>query len=318
MSKVLLGYTAIGPTYKDRVVYHIKKYEEHYKYFDILILTDDPEYFKFGEIKHFSNVIIEDLNKHREQFPEFLEYEKLVEEKISNSIYRNQIVELSLQGFYFPLHLQRFILNYENLDQYQGIIMLDCDVAPVIDENGYEKFVNYFDRMPINSVSSNKCYYTWEDRPKVKDFIYECISELGITNQKDLSVVDGFDNPLKLLKFEGIEKARSFFNMWNYCLLKSFKSKDRDFLIPRAWGDASEVIISILYTLENIKVNKDNIDYNIMNYFRSYTYPEDRFWNDVTCLNFNISSNSKEEFIKVNYEKLKEFYKNYHQEFPYE
>lgn len=328
MSKILLGYTAIGPTYKDRVVYHIKKYQEHYKYFDVLILTNDPEYFKFDEIKDFSNVIIEDLNKHRQQFPEFLEYEKLAEEKIDDEKYRNEVVNLYLNGFSFPLHLQRFILNYKNIINYEGVIMLDCDVAPsfkirnpnhyFITDNSPEGFFEYFQQMSSSSVSSNKACYNWDKDPMIKQFMLECINELNKENIKNLDSINGFDNPIKLLKFESGEKIHSFLKSWNHCLLKAFKSNYRNHVIHKAWGDASEIIIALLYNIENFSVNLDHLDYISMNSFKSYTYPEDRFWNDVTSLGFETFYKSRKEFISNNYQKLKEFYKNYGQEFPYE
>jgi len=75
MNKVLISYTPIGPTYKDRVIDNIKKYDA-YQYFDVLILTDDPQYPGFDAIRHLPNIHIDDLTVHRDKYPEFYEYEK--------------------------------------------------------------------------------------------------------------------------------------------------------------------------------------------------------------------------------------------------
>ena len=121
-----------------------------------------------------------------------------------------------------------------------------------------------------------------------------------------------------MFKFESKEKIKSFLSTWNYCLLKSFTTDYKSHMVPRAWQDTCEILLGIIYILENIKVNNANEDYNNMNGFKAYTYPEDRFWDDAACKNFDISGNSKKEFVDLNYEKLKQFYKEYQQEFIYE
>jgi hypothetical protein len=317
MNKVLYGHVATGPTYKNRVVDNILNYES-YKYFDVLILTDDPNYHLFDSIRNYKNVFIEDINKYRSNFKQFDKFEVLPESTLDEIQYANQIKNLASQKNRYPLHLQRFMLIYEKISDYKYLLMADCDMKPVMTPDGYEKFMSYLDNdMPENSVSSNRCYYPWQDREYVKEFLFNISNELN-REIKDYNLIDGFDNPMKIFKLDSPEKYKSLFDTWNYCLFKAFNDDKDYFIVPMSWGIASEIILSIIYKLENIKVNKEAKDYLGLEGIKSFTYPEDRFWDDLSHRGFDISGKSKKEFIENNFVKLKNFYLEFNQHFPYE
>ena len=315
--KILLAYLPIGPTYKDRVVSNLLKFDS-YKYFDILLLTDDPEYEGFQKIAHLPNVIIDDVNKHREQFPEFLKYEILFDEKTSDSLYRKQVVEGRTKGEIFPMHLQRFVLNYENIDDYPYIMTADCDVTPIIPNDGeYESLMDYVQNiMRVNSVSSNRCYQEWQDRGDVKEFTKKWAQQLG-KHFDPTSPIDTFDNPFKIMKFESPTIRKEFLNIWNMTLLDLFEHPETQ-VVFGSWNFSCEMLLAVLYKLGGIRVNKEDVHYTGVRHMKTFTYPEDRFWNDVSGRGLNVGCESKLEFIKTNEEELKKFYMDYGQDYPYE
>ena len=131
---------------------------DSYKFFDVLILTDDEEYFND---LNYPNVKIMDLNHYRNLYPEFNKYEHVPEEKKDNEVYKKQFHELMSQGKRFSINLQRFSLLYENIHKYKFISILDCDMIPVYTEEEFDNFQHYLnDVMPVNSVSTNRAYYT--------------------------------------------------------------------------------------------------------------------------------------------------------------
>lgn len=329
MSKVLLGYTPIGPTYKNRIVNNLLNFDG-YKFFDVILLTNDPNYSEFDKIRHFPNVIIKDVNKDREEYSQFSNYEKLAEEKNDTKIYAEQAVDLWInQKLPFPLHLQRFILNYQDISKYKFIIMSDIDIIPQHTEEDFNTMMYHLENnMPENSVSSIRGYQEWQNRLGVNDFIKEWAEKLG-KNIDHSTPVCGFDNPIKLLKFSSPEKIKEFFDLWNTLLWDSFtnpkyQSADTT-VISNCWGQGSETLIAILYKLFPITLNLEASDYLSMYHFKSFTFPEDRYWSFgvnhlgiVMSYHFDVIP-SQEEYIQNNYDNLKKFYEVFHQikEFKY-
>lgn len=316
MNKFLISHIPIGPTYKDRVVHNIKKYEA-YKYFDVLITTDDPEYPGFDDIKHLPNVFIDDLSVHRDKYPEFYEVERIPAEKRSEEIYKDQFKENRAKGYRYPLNIQRFVLLYENIGNYDCIIMADCDTVPLHTEEQYKIFEHYVNVMAANSVSSNRAHYVWS-----QEEVVEFTKLMNIELNKDCNYIDiiqGFDNPLKILKLKSKEKIQSFFNTWNHCCRRLHFHNKHSMILGGSWGEYSEILYAIVYTLENIKVNLTAHDYISLNQFYTYTHLEDRFWDNVIHhKNIDITQNTKENFIKKNMETLIEFYRSTGQEFNHD
>lgn len=315
MNRFLLSYIPIGPTYKDRVIYNIKKYEA-YKYFDVLITTDDPEYPKFDEIRHLSNVFIDDLNVHRNKYPEFYEIEKLPTEKRSEAIYKDQFNHNRAQGFRYPLNIQRFVLLYERISKYDAIIMADCDTVPKHSKQQYDSFEMYVNQMKPNTVSSNRAHYIW---PQDEVIQFTKLMSLELNKEYDqIKNIQSFDNPLKVLKFESKEKIQSFFDTWNYCCRKLFFDRKDSMILGGSWGVYSEILYAITYTLENIELNLTHHDYISLGEFYTYTYLEDRFWDHVIHEELDISQDTKQAFIQKNIEKIRELYNKWGQEVNHE
>jgi len=314
MNKVLISYVPIGPTYKDRVIDNIKKYDA-YQYFDVLILTDDPQYSGFDAIRHLPNIYIDDLTKHRNKYPEFYEYEKIPTEKRSESIYKDEINANLKLGFRFPMTIQRFVFLYENISLYNYIIQADCDTVPLFSLDEYKNFEAYLETMKVNTVSSNRAYYVWEQDEIVK-FLETASKKLNKNYQK---IVHSFDQPLKILKFNSKEKIQSFFDTINYCCREVYFSNKPSAISTGSWLVCAEVFYAITYALENIELNLTTHDYNSLQKFKTYTYLEDRFWDNVIHdKNIDTLQNTKEDFIQKNMETLIKFYESTGQEFNHE
>lgn len=310
MNNTLLIYWPIGPTFKDRMKSNLKTFNS-YKFFDVLIATDDPEYFSDID---YPNVNILDLNHYRNAYSEFNEFECLPDEKKDSCLYREQFNELISRGIRFPLNVQRFSLLYENIDKYEAISILDCDMIPVYTEEEFERFQNYLKNvMPINSISTNRAYYTW-DSDQTMSLLNRYGNELNKTFSNE-APLEGFDGLFKLYKFENSIKIKKFFETWNYIVLDCFKTNNH--LIKGSWNVLIEEILAVVYRLENIKPNKDSLDYIEVRGIKSYNFPEDRYWDDWTHEGFDVSASSKDDFIEKNYEKLKNYYTNQGLKFTY-
>jgi hypothetical protein len=285
---------------------------DSYKFFDILILTDDVEYFND---LNYSNVKTLDLNFYKNIYPEFNDYECIPEEKKDSGKYREQFYDLIGQGKRFSINLQRFSLLYENIDKYKFISILDCDMIPVYTEEDFNNFQHYLNNiMPVNSVSTNRAYYVWNTERNLL-LLDKYNKELNKNHNKFDYPIEGCDALFKLYKFESSEKVKEFFDTWNYILLDSFKTNNH--LISGSWNILVEEILAIVYKLLNIKFNEGDIHYRGVGGIKSYNFPEDRYWDDWTHQGFDVSIKSKEEFINKNYEKLKNYYNNQGLKFIY-
>lgn len=301
MNKILLAHWPIGPTFKDRVKYNLQVFDS-YKFFDVLILTDDPEYF---DDINYPNVKILDLNYCRDLHPQFNEFEFFPEEKRDCSTYKNQLNNLIMGGKKFSANIQRFSLLYKDIKKYKFISILDCDMVPTHTEEQFKIFENYIENiMPNNSMSTNRAYYTWNNESNLS-ILEKYSKELN----KEIKIeypIEGCDSLFKFYKFENPEKIEEFFYVWNYILLDAFKT--RNHLLSGSWNILPEEILAITYKLLDIKVNSGQDHYINMGGMKSYNFPEDRYWDDWTHNGFNVSVDTKLEFIEKNYDKLKTYY----------
>jgi hypothetical protein len=310
MSNILLTYWPIGPTFKDRVKSNLKMFDS-YKFFDVLILTDDPEYF--SDI-NYPNVNIIDLNYYRNIHPEFNEFVHIPEEKKDSSLYKQQFYDLISLRKRFSINVQRFSLLYENIDKYDAISILDCDMVPVYTEQEFTDFQHYVKNiMPVNSISTNRSYYTWNTEQNL--LLLDRYSK-ELNKNIDINYpIEGCDGLFKLYKFENSDKIKEFFNTWNYILLDSFKNQIH--LVGGSWNILIEEVLAIVYKLLNIRMNIENEHYIGVGGIKSYNFPEDRYWDDWSHQGFNIDCESKEEYIEINYDKLKSYYETQGLKFPY-
>lgn len=310
MSETLICYLAVGPTFKERVITNLERFPQ-YDLFDVLVLTDDVEFFAG---LNRPNVFIEDLTALRNRYPEFLPYEVLIEEKRDHAVYASEIRGRLNNHLRFPLHLQRFALLYKNISKYSLIALADCDVTPLFTPERYADFLAYFaNEVAPNSVGSNRAFYLWE-RPEVVSWAKDTGVAFKMTIDESRPLCS-FDGPLKFFKFKDASAIRRFFELWNATLFKAFK--ENSVILQGSWNCLSEQLLGIVYNLFRMTVD-DRRDTGIaLTDFKAFTYPEDRFWDDIGHRHFDISTATKEDFIRVNYDKLKEFYNDYGQPFPY-
>jgi hypothetical protein len=184
---------------------------------------------------------------------------------------------------------------------------MDCDMIPIYTEEEFNNFQHYVKNiMPVNSLSTNRAYYTWNTENYL--LLLDKYNKILNKNIEVSYPIEGCDGLFKLYKFENSNKIKEFFEVWNYVLLDSFKTNND--LISGTWNIMIEEILGIVYKLVSIKVNGGDLHYNSVNGIRSFNFPEDRYWDDWTHQNFDTLVNSKEEFIEKNYEKLKNYYNN--------
>lgn len=305
--KRLIAYLSTGPTFKERVLLNLKNFDS-FKYFDVLVITDDVDYFKDVKVKTV------DLQKIMSERTEFNKFEILAEEKREEEIYKRQIIELSRKlGTRYPLHLQRYAFTLEDIHDYDIVILCDCDMVPIFSDESIYIFDEYTkNEMAENSVSSNRAYYTFN-----KERNLEIVNNFRRTLIKDAVnyPIESFDGPVKIFKFKDKESIENLFSVWDSLLLNLFQKSDP--IIGGSWNILSEELLAIIYKVLDFKVNNSQKDYLNCSGIKSFTYPEDRFWEDCTHNNFNTDTESKKEFIKKNFEKLKIFYESRSQDFHY-
>lgn len=322
-NKILLGYLAVGPTFRKRVVTNIINYTSSYNFFDVLILTDNPLSREFDKIKEFKNVFIENISLYMEQHPEFFEYEKLQNPQISENEYK--------EGFQykFPLNLQRYILKYKNIDKYNYIAMLDCDVIPRHNIEEFKEMYNFLENeLSDNVVISHRAiYFYYEDFHR--EFLKKISQKLKISTKnfkkyqnwdnKESQLVT-FDNPFKLFKITDFKKTKTLFDMWSTILLEMYcDTRARTSIVSGSWNYMVEGVMAYVYPFSGIELIPPGPHSHHIRKFMVYTYPEDRFWhNVVNAEGIDLSGNTQAEFIQNNRTFLKKFYQERGQKWTYE
>jgi hypothetical protein len=302
LDKPLIIYYPIGPTYKDRIKANLKNFSG-YKFFDVIIATDDVEYF--SDIS-YSNVDIIDLNECRKDYAESFIYEVFANEKIDQTKYKEEFFNLLANSRRFPLNIGRFTLLYEKVKNYKYIMTACCDMIPLHNEKDFEYMMDYLENvMPINSVTSNRAYYNWSEQTYLN--IFEEYNNILNKEIKNTTLLEGFDDVFKVLKLEDENKLNEFFHAWNYIVIDSFQKNDT-VLIGGSWCFLAEPILAMAYKLCSIKVNKDIIDYQGVGRINSFTFPEDRFWDNVMSSPEYKTANSREEYVELNHELLAKIY----------
>lgn len=313
----LLSYLVVGPTFKDRIVDNIFKYPI-LQQVDVLILTDDVLYEGFAPIKNMSNIIFQNIYDHLNEYPQFIELEKIPEEKIDQLLYKQQIEQI-INTTRFSLNLQRFVLNYAHIDEYEFVSIADVDTVPVCTPEEFDQMVQHLrDNMQYNGVASNKILYNFSDGPNMQQFVdeYEKTHQVTIQNRQDIR---GFDNPIKIFRFVSPSTRQQMFYTWNNIMYLAFDKKfHMNSVLYGSWNILTEPVLALAYSLCNMYLHTEEHMYRALNVFRTLTFPEDRFWDGIGGMEFDTSVGSKEQFINKNKELLKLFYERQGQEFTYE
>ena len=308
-NKALIVFITIGPTFRKRAINNIQNHSI-LKYFDILVLTDIIE--EFDTVKS-CNLFIKDINSLRGDWVN--EYEKMPTPTKDVAAYANEIRATS---FRYPFSVQRYCFNFENIEKYKGILILDCDIQVNYNDITIVELYNYLDSIKVNTVTGHYIYdYTDNNIIKKAAVEYSKALNLPVYNLNNSYLLN--DGPVRIYKFVDKQSIQQFLNVYNFILKEAYEKKDLH-LISGSWNTLAEPILAIVYKLLNIKVVCRGSNHGCGNdTLNCRTFPEDRFWNGFPGWEFNASANSVEEFVKVNYLLLKKFYAQHNPriEWPY-
>jgi len=323
----LMVIQGFGPTYKKRLLNNIKTNKGYEKY-DILLITDDVEYW--DDIKNKENIFIEHIDDLRKDYPWSIENEKLPNEKRDEIKYAKEIIE---NNFKFPTLLQRFGFIWKNAQNYDGFIWPNTDVLPkeiteyhVIEMNKYfseKKFSNTCYGLDINTPQKQIVMCPGGSKldeyhhPYILDYAKKINEKYKITNKEITHNFMMFDGNFITYNFPDKNYYFKFFDLINNIVKEYFENKNEFFHLGThtMWLTGQEFITSIAMYLMNgtmVPTNSCNILGNQT--FDIFCYPEDRFWNWGWECDIN---EGQEGFVKKNYDKLKHFYESRGQKWVY-
>ena len=114
MNKILIVQFTVGPTHKARLLHNLNTYPA-YNRFDVLILTNDVEFF--DSVSDRSNIILKDINEIRKDYPWSLELEVIPKEKVDNIFTPFYTTKSLGEGIGLGLYVSKKIIN-----EHDGII----------------------------------------------------------------------------------------------------------------------------------------------------------------------------------------------------
>jgi len=290
-NKILISQTAIGPTYNRRLLSNLKD-AHSYNYFDIIVLSNDIKFF--DEIKNKPNIILKDIDEIRSDYPWSLELEVYSKEKIDEMIYAKELMQLrEVYNKKFPHLLSRFGLAYEKREEYDGFIMMDCDVIPSLGDVGYEKLYEYFVNPkyldPIFGEVKTGCLVTPSSipmqEPKSSFMLLAAKKfneEYNITDKEITNEFVRIDCNIYTLKFSDKSKIKIFFDVLNLFIhdLLKHKHPEYEFLtLNHNISMQSEDVLSIVFKLLDINTTNasfgNGLDHSC---FYRTGFKEDKFW----------------------------------------
>jgi hypothetical protein len=324
--KLLIVQFAIGPTHKSRLLYNLKTYSG-YDLYDVFIITDSVEFF--DSVKHKSNLFINDIDEIRKDYPWSIEFEKIPKEKFDESKYAKEVIEGNIK---IPTLMRRFVFCWDKVYDYDGFIFMDCDVIPLYNEYFHNRMENFF----TNPLSEHPDFsigvdltdkiimipgagsYDRYHHEYLMDFAKDINERYKITDRELEWRFPITDGNFRTIKFPNKSLIKPFFELMNNIIYDVLVDKKYFYLGTHSmWNNHSEYILSIMLNLYDGYTFPFSHGLGLLSNttFRIDCYPEDRFWN--WGMNMESSLIGKMDFVKKNYDKLKEFYKNRGQEFPY-
>lgn len=320
MGDILITQFVVGPSHKQRLLHNLLTYKA-YDFFDVYIMTDSVEFF--APVSDRPNIIIKDIKQIREAYPWSLEFERVPNEKFDEAAYAR---EYMASQFKIPTTLRRFAFLLEK--QYHGYIFMDCDVIPVIDQEYFDKLHAYFtkpfsckygsDEGKIAVLPASSPGYDEFHHPYLIDYVRDINERYKVTDRKLKYNFITTDGNFRTLKFPDKAIIRPFFELMNNIIHDVLVEGKYFFLRGGSiWNIHSEYLMAIMLNLyESIaypQLHEVGLHHNTG--FRVDCYPEDRYWN--WGQHFESSMIGKMDFVNKNYDKLKEFYQNRGQIFPY-
>ena len=326
MNRLLIVALGFGPTYKKRLLDNIKN-NDGYDLYDVLIITDDIEYW--DEIKNKNNIFVEHIDDLRKDHQWSVENEKLPQEKRDDVKYAKEIIE---NNFKFPTLLHRFAFIWKMAENYDGFLWLNTDVTPIKNDEEFKKIEEYF----YDKKLSSNCFGLDIDIPKYKmilspgsgkyddyhqPFLLEYAKKINdkykITDKEVKFDFNVFDGNFVTFNFPNKTYYVDFFNLLNNILKEYFENKKEYFFLGThtIWLNHQEFITSIAFNLMDGIMIPTNVCNGLGNQtIKINCFPEDRFWSWGWECDIN---EGQDGFVKKNYNKLKEFYENRAQKFNY-
>jgi hypothetical protein len=297
---MLLVYYTIGPTFRNRIVYSILKNIESYSLFDVLIMTDMKEDPIFKSLESYKNIIIKDIDELRKDYPWSIEYEKLPIKTLNEKEYATYVLE---KDWVIPGSIWRFVFCLPEIEKYDAIFVCNCDIECKADQLIYDSIKNSFSSLNKDMVIGNGGY-DFTDR--FGDLANIIIKE---NNYQQLNPrLYSNDGNFFCYTFKNKNNIKNYLDIFNNIVYEILVNNREDlFILGRhgIWAVNNEPIQSIVHSILDIDVA--SLTFEVNRGFSILTFPEDRFWNwcqgDFIC-----TLESKEEFIKINYERLKSFY----------
>lgn len=320
-NKILITQFIVGPTYKDRIKYNLNKYRESYKFFDVVILTDDVEYFADTS---YDNVFFVDIDTLRASSPWSIQNEKFPQEKRSESLYAREFVMSAVK---IPTLIRRFVFLLPGIEEYCGYIFMDADAIPIADEATYPVIENYFCHATTHpeyggNISDRICVI-----PGIEDgydvthhgFLLEYANRINDKYKIRDVVNPSFmltDGNFRTLRFGNKAQIIPFFELVNNTIMDIIRGEYSLLGIGIIWNMHSEYILAIAFNLMGAVGYPMTAGTGIhpQSCFRIDSYPEDRFWH--SGIGFKMTD-TRDEFIRLNYDDLRTFYTNRGQEWIY-
>lgn len=325
-NKLLIIQLAIGPTYKARLLHNLNTCSG-YDFFDVFVLTDDVEYF--SSVAHRPNLFIQDLDELRKDFPWSIELEKIPPTDSTEEEY----AKIMREGpFRFPTLLERFVWHWEHAEEYDGFIVMNCDILPVMNAEDYKVLEAYFTtpveqhpQFPTETSLVDKIVivpgagtYDALHHPFLFEYAIKLNEKFKVTDKEVVHNFPVTDGNFRTFKFPNKKMIKLFFELVNNIAKEVLTDSSYFFIgVHSVWNLNSEHIYSIMFNLLDAQVFPPTGHWGFThNTFWVCCYPEDRFWTwggQMDC-----TFNTQKEFIQHNYDLLKEFYERRAQPFPYE
>lgn len=307
--KSLIVYTAIGPTFRARVINNILNHTG-LQFFDVLVLTDLKEDFAFLQKQ---NLFVENINSLREEWS--IKHETLLAPTKDETAYAN---ECRAKKHRYPHSISRYSFKFKNIEDYNGILLLDCDIEVKYTRETLHKFHTFLNSLKQNTVIGHGTFDMSNNaNVKAAGKEYSELLNLPVSNLESGYLVS--DGPVRIYKFIDKQSLLRFIEVSDF-ITKDIYEKQKQGLLEGSWNILSELHYAIINKILNMNVLSRSESYFCgHNELCCSTFPEDRFWHGFPGWEFNIFVNSKEEYVRVNYDLLKKFYEthNYHIKWPY-
>lgn len=320
-NKVLITQFIVGPTYKERIKYNLRTYIDSYKYFDVIILTDDVPYFDSIDMPNVRFLDVDDI---RYWQPWSKEYEKLPIEKRDEASYGAEFIFSAIK---IPTLMRRFIFNLPDIDRYCGYIFMDADVIPIATVDTYYTLEDFFCNATTHpefggDIKDKICVIPGIEKSYDEEnhaFLYEYACKINEKYKVCKEVKRNFiltDGNFRCIKFGDKSQIYRFYELLNNVILDIYRGEYWVLASGIIWNLQSEYILSIIFNLLDAVAYPmtQGTGLHPQSCFRIDSYPEDRYFHNGLGY---VIADTKAKFIDINYDRLKEHYESRGQEWPY-